>query len=173
MDMIGKETLEMMLKDFAGTVLFVSHDRYFIQQIATGILEFGENEVKQYQCGYEEYLALKGRAEAAAKSRNGSPAKATVSKEPTLDDVFDKKTYYNPGKIRSRLLRQLEKYEKMLAESEAKASELQMQLLDPALSTDYEKLMELQNQLDAEEHQQETLLERMMETETELEEIEE
>ena len=59
----------------------------------------------------------------------------------------------------------------MLAESEAKASELQMQLLDPALSTDYEKLMELQNQLDAEEHQQETLLERMLEAETELEEL--
>lgn len=171
MDMIGKETLEMMLKDFAGTVLFVSHDRYFIQQIATGILEFGENEVKQYQCGYEEYLALKGRAEAAAKSGNGSPAKATASNEPTLDDVFDKKTYYNPGKIRSRLLRQLEKYEKMLTESETKASELQMQLLDPALETDYEKLMELQAQLEEEEHQQETLLERMMETETELEEL--
>lgn len=171
MDMIGKETLEMMLKDFAGTVLFVSHDRYFIQQIATGILEFGENEVKQYQCGYEEYLALKGRAEAAAKSGNGSPTKATASKEPTLDDVFDKKTYYNPGKIRSRLLRQLEKYEKMLTESETKASELQMQLLDPALATDYEKLMELQAQLEEEEHQQETLLERMMETETELEEL--
>lgn len=173
MDMIGKETLEMMLKDFSGTVLFVSHDRYFVQQIATGILEFGENEVKQYQCGYEEYLALKGRAEVAAKSGNGSTTKAVASKEPTLDDVFDKKTYYNPGKIRSRLLRQLEKYEKMLAESEAKASELQMQLLDPALATDYEKLMELQDQLEAEEHQQETLLERMMETETELEELEE
>lgn len=171
MDMIGKETLEMMLKDFAGTVLFVSHDRYFIQQIATGILEFGENEVKQYQCGYEEYLALKGRAEAAAKSGNGSPAKATASNEPTLDDVFDKKTYYNPGKIRSRLLRQLEKYEKMLTESETKASELQMQLLDPTLATDYEKLMELQAQLEEEEHQQETILERMMETETELEEL--
>ena len=173
MDMIGKETLEMMLKDFEGTVLFVSHDRYFIQQIATGILEFGENEVKQYQCGYEEYLALKGRAGVVAKSGNGSTTKAAASKEPTLDDVFDKKTYYNPGKIRSRLLRQLEKYEKMLAESEAKASELQMQLLDPALATDYEKLMELQNQLNAEEHQQETLLERMMEAETELEELEE
>lgn len=171
MDMIGKETLEMMLKDFEGTVLFVSHDRYFIQQIATGILEFGENEIKQYQCGYEEYLALKDRAEVAAKSGNGSTTKAAASKEPTLDDVFDKKTYYNPGKIRSRLLRQLEKYEKMLAESETKASELQMQLLDPALATDYEKLMELQNQLEAEEHQQETLLERMLEAETELEEL--
>ena len=69
------------------------------------------------------------------------------------------------------MLRQLEKYEKMLTESETKASELQMQLLDPTLATDYEKLMELQAQLEEEEHQQETILERMMETETELEEL--
>ena len=66
-------------------------------------------------------LVEKGKEEVAAKSGNGSSTKSTASKEPTLDDVFDKKTYYNPGKIRSRLLRQLEKYEKMLAESETKA----------------------------------------------------
>uniref|UniRef100_UPI0040566999 ABC transporter C-terminal domain-containing protein n=1 Tax=Acetatifactor sp. TaxID=1872090 RepID=UPI0040566999 len=69
------------------------------------------------------------------------------------------------------MLKQLEKYEKQLAESEEKAASLKLQLLDPALATDYQKLMELQNQLDAEEAQQESLLERMMETETELEEL--
>ena len=62
----------------------------------------------------------------------------------------------------------MEKYETQLAESEQKAAELQMQLMDPSLATDFEKLMELQSQLDAEEKQQESLLERMMETETEL-----
>lgn len=69
------------------------------------------------------------------------------------------------------MLKQLEKYEKMLAESEEKVAILQMQLMDPALSSDYQKLMELQKQLEEEEHKQETLLERMLETETELEEI--
>ena len=183
MDMLGKEALEKMLKDFGGTVLFVSHDRYFIRQIATGILEFGEKEVKQYSCGYEEYLAEKdrtektagtagGKMEKSAGTANGNAAKSAGSKEPSLEDVFDKKAYYNPGKIRSRLLKSIEKYEKLLQESEAKAADLQMKLLDPALASDYEKLMELQNQLDAEEHQQETLLERMMEAETELQELE-
>ena len=56
MDMIGKQTLEQMLQGFPGTVLFVSHDRYFVKQTATGILEFNEDAVKQYHCGYEEYL---------------------------------------------------------------------------------------------------------------------
>lgn len=165
MDMLGKEALEQMLKAFQGTVLFVSHDRYFIQQTATGILEFGEDEVRQYACPYEDYLEMKTRNTCADRK------KPNAVKEPTLQDVFDKKTYYNPGKVKSRLTKQLEKYEKQLAESEAKAAELEMMLLNPELSSDYEKLMELQRQLDAEERNQESLLERMLETETELSEL--
>lgn len=90
---------------------------------------------------------------------------------PTLTDVFDKKTYYNPGKIRSRLKSQLEKYERQLSESESRLAELQMQLADPALASDYSKLMELQEAIDAEEKSQESLLERMLEAETELAEM--
>lgn len=183
MDIMGKQALEQMLQGFQGTVLFVSHDRYFVQQVATGILEFGQETVKQYPCGYEEYLQEKAKQEAgnlAGGKQDGIIGKSTEvvsnnakqTSSPTLQDVFDKKTYYNPGKIKSRLLKQLEKYEKQLAESEEKAAELKLQLMDPALASDYEKLMELQNQLDAEEHQQETILERMLEAETELEEME-
>lgn len=88
-----------------------------------------------------------------------------------MSDVFDKKTYYNPGKIRSRLKSQLEKYERQLSESETRLAELQMQLADPALASDYAKLMELQEAIDAEEKNQESLLERMLEAETELAEM--
>lgn len=88
------------------------------------------------------------------------------------DDVFDKKKYYNPGKILSRLKRQLEKYEEQLAESESRMSELQLEMMDPELSANYEQLMELQTKIDEENQAQESLLERMMETELELEEME-
>lgn len=185
MDMVGKEALEKMLKGFGGTVLFVSHDRYFIKQVATGILEFDKEQVRQYQGSYEEYLQEKAKRAAQTggesvkhAAQNPTSANATSDKQtsgnlisgsnPTLQDVFDKKTYYNPGKIKSRLIRQLEKYENMLAESEERAAELKMQLMDPALASDYEKLMELQERLDREEQQQESLLERMLETENEL-----
>ena len=168
MDMAGKEALEKMLVNYGGTVLFVSHDRYFINQIATGILEFGMDEVKQYNVNYESYLEDKAKADASVAAVK-APTKAPAKAAPTLDDVFDKKTYYNPGKIRSRLEKQLEKYNRQLEESEQKSQELQLQLLDPALSTNFEKLMEIQNQLDAEEKNQESLLERILETETELE----
>ena len=171
MDMVGKEALERMLTDYDGTVLFVSHDRYFIKQVATGILEFSTEEVKQYSMNYEEYLTRKAKQEGAAeKEISGAAVKSTAkaSVPPTLEDVFDKKTYYNPGKIRSRLEKQLEKYERLLAESEEKAAALKLQMLDPDLASDYEKLMELQSRLEEEEKQQESLLERMLETETQL-----
>ena len=61
--------------------------------------------------------------------------------------------------------------EKQIEESEAKIADLKMQLMDPNIASEYSKLMELQNQLDAEEHNQETLLERMLETEMELNEL--
>lgn len=178
MDIVGKEALENMLREYEGTVLFVSHDRYFISRIATGILEFSQDGVRQYNMNYEDYLSEKQKEAAGtgAFGRQGSKAAvpgAGADGAPTLEDVFDKKTYYNPGKIRSRLQNQLEKYERQLEESEKKLSELQLQLMNPELASDYPKLMELQNAIDEEEKNQESLLERMLETETALEEMRE
>lgn len=171
MDIIGKEALEKMLNEYEGTVLFVSHDRYFISRIATGILEFSQTGVKQYRLDYEDYLAEKQK-EAGAADPGGAIGRRVDAEAPTLSDVFDKKTYYNPGKIRSRLQNQLEKYERLLAESEEKLSELRMQLMDPALASDYPKLMQIQEAIEKEEKNQESLLERMVEAETELAEME-
>ena len=180
MDMIGKEALEQMLTSYNGTVLFVSHDRYFIKQIATGILDFTNEEVRQYDGGYDSYLEEKRKRQAgiigdivkdAAQKKTDSVRPHTEA--PTLDDVFDKKTYYNPGKIISRLEKQLEKYEKTISDSEERANELKLQLVNPEYANDYVKLMELQEKLDAEEHTIDTILERMYETEMELEEMRE
>ena len=215
MDIVGKDALEKMLNEYEGTVLFVSHDRYFISRVATGILEFSSEKsikgnVKQYKMSYELYLEEKERERAGLVVNNGSAGSAGGGKNavssaadataagaaagamagitsgaaagacvgantsaPTLDDVFDKKTYYNPGKVLSRLKKQLEKYEKLLAQSEEKTSEYKLQLMNPELATDYPKLMEIQNKLDEEEKNQESILERMLETELELEDMQE
>lgn len=182
MDLIGKEALENMLKNYTGTILFVSHDRYFIKEIATGMLDFKQDKTVFYDCGYEEYLErlqkeelkqqqlLQARQEEERKEKK---PEGSGNKTPTLSDVFDKKTYYNPGKILSRLKQQMAKYEKQLEESEQRLADLQMQIMDPALASDYTKLMELEEQKQKEEQNQESLLERMLETETELEEMQE
>lgn len=185
MDIVGKDALEKMLNEYEGTVLFVSHDRYFISRIATGILEFSSEEtaqgnVKQYKMTYEQYLEEKEREASGIVKNVAAGSQSNVREQakqaqsaPTLDDVFDKKTYYNPGKILSRLKKQLEKYETMLSESETKVDEYKMQLMNPELASDYPKLMDIQNKLDVEEKNQESILERMLETELELEEMQE
>lgn len=178
MDLIGKEALENMLKNYTGTILFVSHDRYFIKEIATGMLDFKQDKTVFYDCGYEEYLERLQKEELKQQQMNQAKEEAERNekksdKTPTLNDVFDKKTYYNPGKILSRLKQQMAKYEKQLEESEQRLADLQMQIMDPALASDYTKLMELEEQKQKEEQNQESLLERMLETETELEEMQE
>lgn len=55
MDIVGKETLESMLKDYKGTLLFVSHDRYFVKKVATQLLVFEDGTTNLYQFGYEQY----------------------------------------------------------------------------------------------------------------------
>ena len=164
--------LEEFLINFENTVIVVSHDRYFINQVATGILEFGESDVQFYEMNYAQYLEEIKRQTPGRETGNAGGAVRKPADVPTLDDVFDKKKYYNPGKILSRLKRQLEKYEEQLAESESRMSELQLEMMDPELSADYERLMELQTKIDEENQTQESLLERMMETELELEEME-
>lgn len=178
MDLIGKEALENMLKNYTGTILFVSHDRYFIKEIATGMLDFKQDKTVFYDCDYEEYLERLQKEELKQQQLNQAKEEAERNekksdKTPTLNDVFDKKTYYNPGKILSRLKQQMAKYEKQLEESEQRLANLQMQIMDPALASDYTKLMELEEQKQKEEQNQESLIERMLETETELEEMQE
>ncbi len=176
MDLVGKEALEKMLQNFPGTVLFVSHDRYFIKEIATGVLDFEKERVEFYPYTYEEYLEERDKKIAREEEKAAREVAATPTKKadssPTLDDVFDKKTYYNPGKVLSRLKQQQAKYEKMLEDSEVKLEALKLEQLDPALASNYTRLMEITQQIEEEEHNQETILERMLEIEMELEEFE-
>lgn len=55
MDIVGKETLESMLKDYKGTLIFVSHDRYFVKKVATQLFVFEDGTTNLYQFGYEQY----------------------------------------------------------------------------------------------------------------------
>lgn len=55
MDIVGKETLESMLKDYKGTLIFVSHDRYFVKKVATQLLVFEDGTTNLYQFGYEQF----------------------------------------------------------------------------------------------------------------------
>ena len=68
MDIVGKETLESMLKDYKGTLIFVSHDRYFVKKVATQLLVFEDGTTTLYQFGYEQYQEKLDRE--ASESKN-------------------------------------------------------------------------------------------------------
>ena len=142
MDIVGKETLESMLKDYKGTLIFVSHDRYFIKQVSQRIMAFEHGNTSVFNFGYEEYLEKKQSAEAA----NNIVTTAEKS-EPRVNN--------NPGKERSKLERKQKKLEEKLEAEENRISELKGQLLNPDIQSDYMKLSEIQTLID--EIEEETL----------------
>ena len=161
MDIPGKEALEKMLQSYTGTVLFVSHDRYFIREVATGILDFANGEVTQYPFGYDEYLREKEKR-STTEEVSKTPAAADTAASVSSGEIK------NPGKFRARIERKIEKIQGQIADSEEKTRILQEQLADPALASDFEKLMEIQAEIDQNEKQQEDLLNLLVETEEEL-----
>ncbi|MBQ1285227.1 MAG: ATP-binding cassette domain-containing protein, partial [Lachnospiraceae bacterium] len=161
MDIPGKEALEKMLQSYTGTVLFVSHDRYFIREVATGILDFANGEVTQYPFGYDEYLREKEKR-STTEEVSKTPAAADTAASVSSTEIK------NPGKFRARIERKIEKIQGQIAESEEKTRILQEQLANPALASDFEKLMEIQAEIDQNEKQQEDLLNLLVEAEEEL-----
>ena len=135
MDIVGKETLENLLQEYKGTIIFVSHDRFFVKKIADSILAFENGQVCFYKYGYEEYLE---------KSQNVEQVKAQgiTKKEP-------KKKFTTPLKEKSKLERALKKIEQEINEKEIKVSELKEQLLKEEIFTDYIKVGEINLDIEA------------------------
>lgn len=154
MDIVGKETLESMLKDFKGTLIFVSHDRYFVKKVATQLLVFEDGTTNLYQFGYEQYQE---KLDKEAEELDGASAKPNVlggliSQNGAKEEAAPapaKKPYYNPGKERSKIEKKIKKAEEDLAVKEEKLDELKAELLRPEFQSSYSKLTEIQNQIDA------------------------
>ena len=161
MDIVGKETLESMLSDYTGTLIFVSHDRYFVRKVATRLLVFEDGTTHQYQFGYEEYQEKLDREAAEADnvrpaqvalggliSNNGVKAEQRAASDTDAQSA-PKKAYYNPGKERSKLEKKIQRVEEELADKEAKLEELKAELLRPEFQSSYSKLTERQNEFEA------------------------
>ena len=152
MDIVGKETLESMLCDFSGTLIFVSHDRYFVRKVSNRLLVFEDGTTHLYQFGYEEYQEKLERevAESEENERKQSPVfGGAISQNGQQRENSGRKEYYNPGKERSRLEKKIKKAEEELAAKEERLEELKAELLLPQYQSSYSKLTEIQEQIDA------------------------
>lgn len=142
MDIISKETLEKMLKAYTGTLLFVSHDRYFIRQVATSVLVFENGGSEFFRFGYEEYLEQTARRAAAA-----------AAAETAEEGRREKRRYTTPGKERARWEAKVKKLEDLLEACDKKTADLQAALGSEEVASDYVRLTELQQQLTQVEEQ--------------------
>lgn len=166
MDIVGKESLEAMLRDFPGSVLFVSHDRYFVNQIADALLVFEDDTVTYLPYGYEEYVERKNNTYAASVDRGIYAAKEAAKKaaqkaEVSVEAPIQKgKESYEQGKERSRLEKKLKRLEEKITKLEAAIEEQKAELLRPEYAADYSKLEEISAGI---EEQEMELLEVMQE----------
>ena len=135
MDIASKEALEEMLKNYEGTLLFVSHDRYFIKQISNSLLNFTENGVEFYGFGYQQYLD---------KQKTVKPIQVISEEKPK-----EKKTYTTPLKEKAKKEKAIKKCEEKIAKLEEELALIETELLKEENISDYVKLGEL-NQKQAE-----------------------
>lgn len=140
MDIIGKETLERILSDYNGTLLFVSHDRYFIKQIATSLLVFEEGRVTYDPYGYAHYLEQLALANASASNEQNDK----IEKK-------EKRKVINPGKEKAKLDARIKKLEDLLAASDENLARLKAEITSDAVVSDYVRLTALQEEIDEHE----------------------
>ena len=147
LDIDSKEVLENALIDFDGTLLFVSHDRYFINRVATHVLELSENGSTLYLGDYDYYVEKKAEVE-ASQTEEASMSNQAKEASPANDYQAQKESQ----KEARKLMRQIESLEAEIEELEAQSQAISEQMLE---TNDAEKLMELQAELDKISHRQE------------------
>ena len=147
LDIDSKEVLENALIDFDGTLLFVSHDRYFINRVATHVLELSENGSTLYLGDYDYYVDKKAEMEV---SQTEEASTSNQAKE--ASSVNDYQAQKESQKEARKLMRQIESLEAEIEELESQSQAISEQMLE---TNDAEKLMELQAELDKISHRQE------------------
>ena len=141
LDLLSREWMEDALMDYSETLLFVSHDRWFIEKFATRIWCLHDGQIEDYRGGFAEWREYKARQEALQP-----PAKA--AKSAAREEKPKKKTEPNRDRRRQRIERDIERAEASLRDIEAEMDKN---------ASDYQKLLELGAQKDAAEESLETL----------------
>ncbi len=136
LDFQSREVLEEALKEYDGTILSVSHDRYFVNRLASRILYFDGNTVTSYDGNYDDYLAV-----IAGKAQSTSAEKAPKK---VNDYKLRKELESQERKKKTRL----GKLEKELSEAQEKREQLNELLSTPETAADFQKVMELTSELE-------------------------
>lgn len=146
LDLDSKEVLENALIDYPGTILFVSHDRYFINRIATKVIELDGNGSTEYLGDYDYYVEKKLEQE----ELQALEATAFISSQNPIDT--GEKTSYQMDKEAKKLerqrIRRIEEIEKTIEQLEEQVEEIETALCDPEIFQNHEKVIQLNKELE-------------------------
>ena len=164
LDLDSKEVLENALLDFPGTILFVSHDRYFINRIATKVIELASEDATLFLGDYDYYLEKKEEMEELALE-NAVVENTVVTKVST--STIDKEA----KKKERQLRRQLEELESQIPTVDAEIATIEEKLCDPEIFQDHEAVQQLQRELDKLKEKQDDLSNEWLGLQEQIEEI--
>ena len=151
-----------MLMNYEGTILFVSHDRYFVQKISDSLLIFEQDKVNYFPFGYQEYTerklaAVEGEAPKKSVGQSSAPRVAMNSKE------WDRKA-------QDRRKQEARKLEMLVEETEREIGRINSLMESSETASDYAKLSEMNDQLIEEERKLEEYIEKYVECQESLDE---
>ena len=128
LDIINKNTIEKMLKEYNGTIIMVSHDRYLIKNVCTKLLVFNKDEVVLYNYGYDEYLE-----------------KRKVVKE---SEIIKKENKVSKKEVNINLMKEINKIEKVIDNKEKELAKLNKELLKEKVYMDISKAKAIQEKIE-------------------------
>ncbi len=152
LDLFSKEVLEEALLEYPGTILFVSHDRYFMNKVATGILELTSDGLTSYPGNYDYYVEKKMQLEEMAPAVQEERIEINQGKEKFLQDKETKKR-------ERQKQRKLEELEGRIEQLEHEIEDIEQQLCSPDVFADVEKARQFHEEMESKRHELEESLE--------------
>ena len=136
LDIESREALERALEGYDGTILMVSHDRYFINKTADRILYLSPNGIRSFQGGYDDYIKALGE-QAVAEEKQESAGAMDYKEQKKLEAK------------KRKLVNDFKKAETAITETEEKITSIETELSQPEIAADYEKIAEISGRMDA------------------------
>lgn len=137
LDLASREELEQALKEYEGTLIFVSHDRYFLNAIPTKIIELDETGVSVYEGNFEDYLTAKEKE----KARQAAQTPAAPVKPADKGESFYRSKQQRSEEAKRR--KRLAELEQLAEELDKRVMQLEIEISDPENASDYQLLQDL------------------------------
>lgn len=147
LDIDSREVLEGAINDFDGTVLFISHDRYFINQVATDVLAMQKDGITRYQGDYDDYLRAVTEQEQASADDSTTPDQKRAPKDGSAAQQSYQQSK-EAQKAHRKLQRTVADLEEQMNQLSEQQEQVETKMADPNVATDIGKLTDLQRELD-------------------------